>query len=132
MIGREYTRHKKGSGEKQKIAYHHEAFHKAIRYIDNHYDKELRLEELAALSHMSPSSFSSMLKMVTGSSYIDYVTNLRLKSAANLLRTTDLNVTEISLRTGYNHLGHFTKMFKRHTGLTPGEYRKLQNTFTHY
>ncbi|ANE45087.1 hypothetical protein SY83_00485 [Paenibacillus swuensis] len=130
MIGREYTRYKEGSGEKQKIAYHHEAFYEAIRYIDKHYDEDLRLEELAALSHMAPSSFSTMLKMVTGTSYIEYVTILRLNSAADLLRTTDLNVTEISLRTGYNHLGHFTKMFKRHTGLTPGEYRKLQNTFT--
>lgn len=125
-IGRHYTRRKDGKGDQPKTAYHREDFYKAVQYIDDHFDEELKLEDLAAMSHMAPSYFSSIMKLLTGQSYMEYLTALRIKRAAELLRTTNLSIIEISMRAGYNHLGHFTKMFKKMTGVTPGEFRRHQ------
>lgn len=126
LISREYLRQQTNTGSRQSVSQHREAFFAALRYLDEHCEEELRLEDLAAMSHMAPSYFSSMMKLMTGQSYIEYLTTRRVEKAAELLRTTNLSITEISLQTGYNHPGHFAKMFKRLMGLTPGEFRRNQ------
>ncbi|CAI6044297.1 AraC family transcriptional regulator [Cohnella sp. JJ-181] len=125
---RQYKRYSgaESSRERQQVAHHRKAFFETIEYMERHYDEELHLEDMAARALMAPSYFSNLLKLVKGKSYIELLSALRIQSAMELLRGTDLSVTEIAARAGYNHISHFNRTFKKHTGLTPGDYRKHQ------
>ncbi|RAV21586.1 helix-turn-helix transcriptional regulator [Paenibacillus contaminans] len=123
---RQYKRysHTQSQQERQKVTHHRNAFYKAINYMVTHYNEDLHLEEVASKALMSPSYFSYMLKLVKGKSYIELLSATRIQASMELLAGTDLNVTEIASRVGYNHVSYFNKTFKKHTGLTPGDYRK--------
>lgn len=126
IIGRQYKRYSQTQSqhETQKLALYREAFYKAIAYMETHYNEDLHLEELAAKALMSPSYFSYMLKIVKGKSYIELLSTIRIQVSMELLRGTDLNVTQIAVRVGYNHISHFNRTFKKQTGVTPGDFRK--------
>ena len=64
-------------------------------------------------------------KAATGSSMIDYVQNLRVEEAKQLLENTDRSADEISADVGYENPGFFRRLFKRRTGMTPGQYRRM-------
>ena len=123
IIGRQYARsaHKQ---EHRKVELHREAFYRAIAYMESHYQEDLHLEEVAAMALMAPSYFSNMLRLVRGKSYIELLSSIRIQAAMELLSGTDLSITDIAARSGYNHISHFNRTFKKHTGVTPGDFRK--------
>ncbi|GFZ79651.1 AraC family transcriptional regulator [Paenibacillus marchantiophytorum] len=125
---RQYQRYSQmqSPNERQIVAHHREAFYEAIAYMETHYQEELHLEGMAAKALMAASYFSHMLKLVRGKSFIELLSAIRIQASMELLRGTDLSVTEIALRVGYNHISHFNRTFKKHTGVTPGDYRKHQ------
>ncbi|NOU67070.1 helix-turn-helix domain-containing protein [Paenibacillus sp. LMG 31461] len=124
LAGREFRNYHAASGGQPSINVHRQAFYEAIEYIDTHYMDELRLEELAKKSFMSPSYFSSTFKLLKGKSFIEYVNDIRISKGIELLVGSDQQITDISYRVGFNNVGHFNRMFKHKTGLTPSEYRK--------
>lgn len=126
ITGRQYTRYVRTQSrqEHQKVALHREAFYEAIAYMEKHYQEDLHLEEVAAKALMAPSYFSNMLRLVRGKSYIELLSAIRIQAAMEMLAGTDLSVTEIATRSGYNHISHFNRTFKKHTGVTPGDFRK--------
>ncbi|WP_168123509.1 helix-turn-helix domain-containing protein [Paenibacillus sp. HB172176] len=126
ITGRQYARYSENQGqqEHQSVLLHREALHQAIAYMESHYHEDLHLENVAGIAYMSPSYFSSMLRLIKGKSYIEYLSAIRMQAAMELLRSTGLHVTEIASRTGYNHISHFNRMFKKHTGVTPRDFRK--------
>ena len=124
IVGREYHSFLEGRQEKQMIQIHRRAFHETLEYLKEHFHEELSLEALADRAAMAPTYFSYIFKMITGKNYIEYLNELRIQHAMTLLKTTDLSVTEISMSSGFNHLSHFNRMFKKYVGLTPSSYRK--------
>ncbi len=126
ITGRQYTRYARTQSrrERQQVALHREAFYQAIAYMETHYHEELHLEAVAAKALMAPSYFSNMLRLVRGKSYIELLAAIRIQAAMELLTDTDLSVTEIAARVGYNHISHFNRTFKKHTGVTPGDFRR--------
>ncbi|WP_173120220.1 helix-turn-helix domain-containing protein [Paenibacillus qinlingensis] len=126
ITGRQYARYSETQGqqEQREVLFHREAFHKAIAYMESQYHEDLNLEDVANIAYMSPSYFSSMLRLVKGKSYIELLSAIRMQVAMELLRDSDLNVTEIASRVGYNHISHFNRMFKKLTGVTPRDFRK--------
>lgn len=70
-------------------------------------------------------SLKRRFKAATGSSLIGYVQNLRIEEAKRLLETSDLPSDEISAEVGYENPAFFRRLFKRSTGLTPGQYRRM-------
>lgn len=126
ITGRQYAHYSEtlGQHEHREVSFHREAFHKAIAYMESHYHEDLNLEDIASIAFMSPSYFSSMLRLVKGKSYIELLSAIRMQMAMEHLRGNDLNVTEIASRVGYNHISHFNRMFKKYTGVTPGDFRK--------
>jgi AraC-like DNA-binding protein len=62
--------------------------------------------------------------MFEGRTFVEYITYIRIQNSINLLVSTDLQIIDICLQSGFNNIGHFNKMFKRFTGITPSEYRK--------
>jgi two-component system response regulator YesN len=100
--------------------------HQAREYIDGHFmNPDISLHEVAACVNHSPSHFSAVFSQETGTTFKEYLTEIRLKKAKELLRTTALRSFEISYRVGYSDPHYFSYVFRRKTGLTPTEFRSL-------
>ncbi|AOT70617.1 response regulator transcription factor [Geosporobacter ferrireducens] len=97
----------------------------ARKYIEENYMKNITLEDLGAHIGFNPSYFSSLFKKETGTSFIEYLSKIRIEKAKDLLRESDLRIQDVCLMVGYNDAKYFTKSFIKHTGLKPNEYRKI-------
>ena len=96
----------------------------AIRYVDEHFDKEIRLDALAKMCDLSKSYFCRVFKDACGTSVTEYVIARRIREACRLLATTDESVVSVAVEVGYVDCGYFNKLFKKHVGCTPLSYRK--------
>jgi two-component system response regulator YesN len=93
-------------------------------YIDQHYsDPNLSLNEVASQVNLSPSHFSTVFSQETGQTFKEYLTEIRIRKAKELLRSTTLRSFEISDQIGYNDPHYFSYVFRKQTGLSPKEYR---------
>ena len=97
----------------------------AKQYIMNHYAEQITLELVAEKVGFSSSYFSSLFKKEAGIGFAEYLIQLRMEKAKELLKNSKDSVKDICIAVGYNDLKHFTGMFRKYTGLKPGEYRKL-------
>lgn len=96
----------------------------AMQYMEQNYDKNPSLEETARISGYSPSYFSRLFQSQLGKSYSDYLIDIRIGYVQYLLLNTKKSITEIAMETGYSHSSNLSEQFKKHTGLTPLQYRK--------
>ena len=96
---------------------------KVCEYIDKNIEEPIGLGDVAQLVSMSESAFSHFFKKKTNCTFIDYVTNLRIARACQLLSETTYTVAEICYTCGFNNLSNFIRIFKKKKGSTPQEYR---------
>lgn len=94
-----------------------------MNIIDNYFYSDLKLEEIAARFSISVSYLCHQFKNETNTSLIDYKLNCQINEAKNLLRVTDMSMTQISSAIGFNSSSYFAKIFKLKTGMTPSQYR---------
>lgn len=94
-----------------------------LKYINYHYD-EVSLSELAHLYNLHPNSLSSMIKKQTGKMFSEHLKEARLERASYYLTNTTLSVQEISEKIGYQDKSYFFRLFKKHFGCSPNQYRK--------
>jgi two-component system response regulator YesN len=93
-------------------------------YIDQHYlNPDLLLNEVAAQASLSPSHFSVVFSQETDQTFKEYLTEIRIKKAKELLRMTSLSSAEISYQVGYSDPHYFSYVFKKNTGFSPTEFR---------
>lgn len=102
------------------------ALGEVLSFIERHYDEEITIDRLSEIAAMSESSLMRAFRKVTGKSPIDYVVGLRVTKAAELLRNTDLTVTEVSFRCGFNDSNYFSRQFRKVMATSPRGYRKQQ------
>lgn len=98
----------------------------AKKYIKENLEKDLSVEIIAKSAHLSASYFSKTFKESTGLSPYDYLLNLRLEKAKELLLQTDFSVSEIAYKTGFNSAANFIYFFKKETNITPLKFRKMK------
>jgi AraC-like DNA-binding protein len=96
----------------------------AMLYIQQHYMDNISLDSCADHTGTSPFLLSKSFKRVTGQNFIDYVTELRLERAKELLRDTDLKMNDVALQVGYQQ-SYFNRIFKKQEDITPTRYREL-------
>lgn len=96
---------------------------RAIQFIKEHLETGPVLTELADYMHMNPSYFSRYFKEETGISFIEYVKDLKIERAKQLLSGSNMKTYEISSCLGYNSVQYFSTLFKKETQLTPQEYK---------
>lgn len=106
---------------------------KVKEYISQYFTEELRLAELADLVGMSPSSFSRFFKLRTSKTLSEYMVDIRLGVAARKLVDTTESISEICYACGFNTLSNFNRLFRKHKGCNPSEFRdkyhKKRNIF---
>ena len=93
------------------------------RHIDENYATDVSLSAMANRYKISPSYLSLLFTEGTGSNFIDYLTEHRIRKAKELLKHTDKKIYEISSEVGYNDSYYFSNCFKKIVGVTPSEYR---------
>ena len=97
----------------------------AKQYINEHFAEAVTLEMIGQVVGLNPSYFSNIFRKESGCTFIDYLTEIRIKTARELLTTTELEIIEIAEKTGFSDLKYFSKCFRKVTGMTPTAYRKL-------
>ena len=96
----------------------------AIDYIDNNFTQDVTLDLLCEKVNYSRCYFSSIFKKCMGMSLWDYLCIKRIEYALNLIKTTDKNLLDIALESGFNNTVNFNKPFKKYTNLPPSAFRK--------
>ncbi|MBC7410027.1 MAG: helix-turn-helix transcriptional regulator, partial [Arcicella sp.] len=98
---------------------------KIYAYVIEHYTQDIHLEAVAYLTNMTETAFCRYFKKITKKTFLDLVTEFRIKHACNLLNSTDKQVAEVCFESGFGNISHFNKQFKAVTGYTPLNYRKM-------
>lgn len=101
----------------------HASVDKAVQYMERNYQRDISLKEVAEHVGMNATYFSLLFKESKGISYIKFVTRMRMEQAKALLHE-GLLINDVSVQVGYYHYRHFTEVFKKYTGVTPGQYRE--------
>lgn len=98
----------------------------AKEFISEKYgDAELSLSTVASRVKMSPSHFSTIFAAETGETFIEFLTRVRINKAKELLKTTNMLSADIAYETGYNDPHYFSNLFKKQTGYSPRNFKKL-------
>lgn len=109
-----------GSGEEPSIV---EAMKELIEL---HYMNDLNLSEIAEQYHYNVSYLSDLFKTKTGQSFLQYLTDVRMKKAVQLLGETPLTLCDIAELTGFSNASYFSTKFKKVFGVSPSEYRQAE------
>ena len=95
-----------------------------LAYVDSHCRESITLEDVAEVVHVSPSRVRHVFKDVTGVSFKEYVTQVRVAEAKRLLLGTEMSVAEVASAVSYTNLHQFYKVFYRSCSMSPAEYRR--------
>lgn len=98
---------------------------KAINYIHQHYDQDIKISQLAELLNIHEGYLYRIFKEYMHVTPNEYLTRLRIEKAKMLLTRTDIPIVEISDYVGINSRQYFTYLFKKYTSITPSKYRSL-------
>lgn len=100
----------------------------AFDYIKQYANEKITLSKMATLCNISTSYFSKLFARENRGSLSDYVNQIRIDNAKELLNKTDWPIRSIAENSGYDDSGYFIKVFKHHTGKTPAEFRNCHST----
>lgn len=95
-----------------------------VDYVDHHFMNPMSEKELCLLLNITPQHLSRITRTCCGMTPIEYINHVRITKARAYLESTNLNGHEIAKRCGYENNNYFWKIFKKISGMTPGEYRK--------
>lgn len=105
---------------------HEQAFVEKIYGIIQEYitNSELNVQFLAEKLNISRSNLHTKLKMLVGMNTTEFINTVRINKAKELLSTEDLTISEVTYKVGYNDSAYFNRIFKKMTGMTPGEFKR--------
>ncbi|SDC24205.1 Helix-turn-helix domain-containing protein [Paenibacillus sp. UNCCL117] len=96
----------------------------AMHYLQERYMKDISLDSCSDHIGTNPFYLSKSFKQVTGKNFIDYLTELRMDKAKELLRESELKINDVAEQVGYQH-SYFNRIFKKQEGVTPSKYREM-------
>ncbi|MEG0961691.1 MAG: AraC family transcriptional regulator [Lachnospiraceae bacterium] len=97
----------------------------SIDYILKHLHYELTLKEIAVQAGLSETYFSALFKKETGDNVTEFIQKSKIKEAESLLKYSEYSLVKISQYLGFCSQSHFSQTFRKYSGMTPGQYRKL-------
>lgn len=116
--------HKDSSSEKIKTNTVHWLILQVINYIEQYYDADLHLPQIADLYFVNSQYLCRLFSKEMGVNFSDYLNTVRIKNAKILLHENQKSITEISSKVGFNSISYFNYVFKQRVGISPREYRK--------
>ena len=99
------------------------AIWKTRKYIEQNSAEKLSLTRVANVVNMNANYLSENFKQVTGLNFVEYVARTRFKTACDLLRDSNLRISEIAFAAGFQSLSQFNRVFKKLAGKSPTQYR---------
>ncbi len=115
---KQYLQDRQGSGAGASYA------REAMRYIDEHFRRDLRIDEVAEALHISRKYLCTVLEQYIGMSTKEYLLTRRLKEASELLLSTELSIAEIAKKVGYEDYTQLSRLFRQKKGVSPQQYRR--------
>ena len=101
-----------------------EKIQQVMDYITEHFSEEITASDAAAMCNVSYSYFSRIFKQITKHSFSEYINYVRITEAEKLLASTDMNMTEIAMSTGFSTSSYFIQQFKLQKRISPKQFRK--------
>ncbi len=102
-----------------------ERMNNVLNHTVNHFGREVTLQEIAEIAHLTPNAFCRYFKQRTRKTYFQFLMEVRLEHACRLLRKQpDLSVLEVSEASGFRNISNFNRKFKAYKGVTPTVFRK--------
>ena len=132
MVGRDYTASpERFAGIKPtKQQEYTEKFLSICNYLNQHCTEDLTLEEVADMAGFSKYHFSRLFKEFAGMPFYKYLNTRRIAYSERLLLDPDINVTEVAIRSGFNSISAFMRMFKIVRNCTPTQFRRLNTSIS--
>ncbi|HEY0827419.1 MAG TPA: AraC family transcriptional regulator, partial [Bacilli bacterium] len=112
---------------KEKEHQNKNVIYEIARYIENHYDQDITLQDISAHFYLSREYISRWFKQEFQENITDYISRKRMEKAKILLANRHMRIAEIAKIVGYQDEKYFSKVFKKLEGLSPNEYRKKQD-----
>lgn len=100
------------------------AVRRAVTYIHSHIQEKISLSQLAMAAQLSVGRFSHLFREETGLTPMNYIMKEKISTAETMLLYSEHTISEISTILGFSSESHFIKVFRNHTGISPGKYRK--------
>ena len=100
---------------------------KSVQYIDEHFTKDLSLDDISREMNISPYYYSKIFKDEMGINFVEYLTTKRMDYAKELLGNHAKSIKEVCVQSGYGDPNYFSRIFKKYEGMTPSEYREKNN-----
>lgn len=120
LLARKFPKDQISPGEKQAVY-----VEEALRYLESRYDQEVSIQSIADRLGLDRSYLHRLFKSATGFSPQEYLLDLRIRKACDLLQRTELSVSIIALSVGYEDTLYFSRLFKKKKGCSPTRYRNL-------
>jgi AraC-like DNA-binding protein len=98
-----------------------------MAYILSNSQEKLTLQDVAAVANLSKEAFCRFFKERTGKTFTEFVSQIRIYQACQLLQDTDLSISEIAFQCGFQNMSYFNRAFKKFQGETPKEFRRMIN-----
>lgn len=104
-----------------------QTFNSILQFVRHNFHQDLSLQTLSEQFFMNPSYISQLFRKETGETFTSYLAKLRIAYACELLKREEGSISDIAEKTGYHDYFYFTRLFKKITGKTPGQYRNSKN-----
>lgn len=108
----------------RKIGQGQKILEKIDEYVQKNYCNELSLPQVSKCAGLSPAYLSSIFKEISGENFVDYVNRIRIEKSKLFLKNNEYTVAQIAEKVGFISSNTFIKVFKKHEGITPGQYRE--------
>lgn len=103
-----------------------QAMNRAKEYMEEHYAEKVTLQRVADVAGISSGYLSTLFSQYLDCGFVDYLNKIRIEHACDYLRQNYFKVYEIAYKVGYRDKKYFARVFRKVTGMSPGEYRKKQ------
>lgn len=106
-----------------------EIFNPILQYIESHFNEDITIGMLSKMANMSKYYFCHSFKEFTGKAFTEYLNIIRINKSELMLKSTNMNVTEVATACGYNDLNYFSRLYKKYKNIPPSKVKQItQNT----